>query len=203
VATQPAARRPLRQSIRLFRQAGELEGLLDSLHALGFAEASLGSVARAVPLFMEADDIARILGFIDRRFTTMQALADRHFTMGDLERAHNEVRAAIQLVEHVGNDEMTDGWTLLADIELERGQISAAERAALLAAEQWPQLSTTSRLLVPSPMARSSKSTFAAQALERQDAKPGRLRGADALLAARMPTAGSSSTVRSGPAGRW
>jgi tetratricopeptide (TPR) repeat protein len=87
-------------------------------------------VARAVPLFSEADDIARILGFIDRRFTTTQALADCHFTMGDLERAHNEVRAAIKLVDHVGNDEMTDGWVLLADIELERGQLSAAERAA-------------------------------------------------------------------------
>jgi tetratricopeptide (TPR) repeat protein len=128
-----AAKRPLRQSIRLFRQAGELEGLLDSLHALGFAEASLGNVARAVPLFTEADDIARILGFIDRRFTTMQALADCHFMMGNLERARNEVRAALKLVEHVGNDEMADGWALLADIELELGQISAAERAALRA----------------------------------------------------------------------
>ena len=53
--------------------------------------------------------------------------------MGDLERARDEARAAIKLVEHVGNDEMTDGWALLAAIELERGQISAAERTAMRA----------------------------------------------------------------------
>jgi tetratricopeptide (TPR) repeat protein len=50
--------------------------------------------------------------------------------MGNLERARSETRAAIKLVHQVGNDEMTDAWALLAAVELELGQLRAAERAA-------------------------------------------------------------------------
>jgi tetratricopeptide (TPR) repeat protein len=127
----PRQSRPwLKKSIRLFRKLGELEGLTDSLHALGVTENSLGNVNAAEPLFQEAAEIARILGFIDRRFTSHQALAECAFTTGDLQRAEALVLEALHMVPRFGNDEVADAWTTIAELELQQGNMAAAIRHA-------------------------------------------------------------------------
>ena len=130
------ARRWLQKSVRLFRSNGELEGLVDSLEALGHAEKSLGNPGLSFDLFKEANQLAQNLGYLDRRYTSLESLAECSYLLGDLKTAQETVLEALDLVKGIGNDEISAGWSLLTLVELELWNLTKAKSSAYRAIRQ-------------------------------------------------------------------
>jgi hypothetical protein len=81
--------------------------------------------------------LAAKLGFSDRHFTGIQALAECDFVEGDIVQGRKRVCEALDLARLLGgNDEETDAWMLLTSIELTRGSFASAQRSAIRAFEK-------------------------------------------------------------------
>jgi tetratricopeptide (TPR) repeat protein len=128
-----SARRLLRRAIRAFERAGELEGQVDALHALAMGYAQQVDLDRARATYLRADEIAELLGFVDRRMTAQQALGAVAFDAGNLDLARFHTDEALSLARSHENDEVSDVWLLDGDIRGEQGDWAGADRSLITA----------------------------------------------------------------------
>jgi tetratricopeptide (TPR) repeat protein len=124
-----AARAPLKAAVRLFTKLGDLEGLLDAEHALGLVRSSLGRIDLAQKHYGRAEEIAKLLGFLDRHFTAGVAGAECLFIGGSIDEARIKILRALRLVECVGDDEIAIAWQIFADIAMEQAHYRTAAKA--------------------------------------------------------------------------
>lgn len=123
------AMRNLKRAADVFRRNGELEALLDAAEAAGIGRLSLMELPPARLALTEARNLARSLGYVDRRFTTECGLAQADALEGKAKIATSALRAALALAPP-DHDEIADAWALLAEVEVESGRFRAAAHAS-------------------------------------------------------------------------
>jgi tetratricopeptide (TPR) repeat protein len=121
--------RNLKRAADIFRRNGELEALLDAVEATGLGRLALMEIAAARLALTEARNLARSLGYVDRRFTTECSLAEAAALEGETKIASRTLRAALSLASP-DHSEIADAWALLAEVEMESARFRAAAHAS-------------------------------------------------------------------------
>jgi tetratricopeptide (TPR) repeat protein len=119
----------LKRAADVFRGSGELEALLDAVEAVGVGRLALMEIPAAQLALTEARNLARSLGYVDRRFTAECSLAEADILEGQTTIATRALRAALVLAPP-GHDEIADAWALLTEVEMESGRFRAAAHAS-------------------------------------------------------------------------
>ncbi len=126
-----AARAPLETSLRLSREAGDLNGEWRALNNLGNLASCLQEHVRSGEWYTQALEVCRQLGDTQGMATTFHNLGEVEMELGNLVRAEQFQEESLRLFREAG-DLQNLGNTLCARAETRRLMGRTAEAAALL-----------------------------------------------------------------------